>query len=225
MWFIFKVDLSFISSCCSATHVDLGWICWLPKSSVIAQICCFLFVLCSLLPTWGGIDTKPTRYYRSGWPPRFMLEQQHIPTTFVQCIKTSWFLSLVACVVYSLCSSFAICTDFQCSWVVFRFKNWKVFIPFFCLPFLLLMSTSVTPNTFLGPVQAPFSTVLLGIYYLGTTRVYLTCCRKGSCSIYWPYVLRCTKRQISVRCSQHPSFLYMPSYLSKSPNLQKSKWL
>ena len=141
-----------------------------------------------------------------------MLEQQHIPTTFVQCIKTSWFLSLVACVVYSLCSSFAICTDFQCSWIVLRFKNWKVLIPFFCSPFFLLMSTSVTPNTFLGPVQAPFSTVLLGIYYLGTTRVYLTCCRKGSCSIYWPYVLRCTKRQIGVRCSQHPGFLYMPSY-------------
>ena len=115
-----------------------------------------------------------------------MLEQQHIPTTFVQCIKTSWSLSLVTCVVYSLCSSFAICTDFQCSWVVFRFKNWKVFIPFFCLPFLLLMSTSVTPNTFLGPVQASFSTALLGIYYFCTTRAYLTCCREGSCSIYWP---------------------------------------
>ena len=48
------------------------------------------------------------------------------------------------------------------------------------------MSTFVTPNTFLGPVQASFSTALLGIYYLGTTRAYLTCCREGSCSIYWP---------------------------------------
>ena len=113
----------------------------------------------------------------------FLLEQQHIPTTFVQCIKTSWSLSLVACIVYSLCSSFAICMDFQCFCIVLKFKNWKVFTPFFCLPFFLLMSTFVTLNTFLGPVQASFSTALLGIYYLGTTRAYLTCCREGSCSI------------------------------------------